>query len=260
MRRRARDHHGHKRAHAATLACLAALLGACQADLDELDGIYSTGKRAVHCAVDLDSVGNVSLESIDRGLDRARDHGEIIELYAHSPGRTVKLDVLDHVLAGAAARDLRFVTYADFAAGDTPGAGLALSFDDTSVRAWHDTLPLFAQYGAHVTFFISRYAAMTDEEHALIAELAAAGHEIAAHTVNHLNAPSYVEDHGLGTYLADEVWPSIDVLERDGYAVTSFAYPFGWSTSEIDDAIGKRVPVLRSVEFTYSGAVSPCPN
>lgn len=214
----------------------------------------------MHCAVDLDSIGNVSKDSIDAGLDRARDHGEIIELYAHNPGRTVKLDVLEHVLAGAAARDLAFVTYADFAHGDARTPGLALSFDDTSVRAWHDALPLFAQYGARVTFFVSRYASLTDEEHALLAELAAAGHEIAAHTVNHLNAPSYVEAHGLHAYLADEVWPSVDVLEADGYPVTSFAYPFGWSTSEIDDAIKQRIPVVRSVEFTYAGAVSPCPD
>jgi len=214
----------------------------------------------VHCAVNLDTKGNVSKDSIDAGLDRARDDAEILELYAHNPGGTVKLDVLEHVLAGAAARGLPFVTYADFAHGDARGPGLALSFDDTSVRAWHAALPLFASYDARVTFFISRYAALYDEERALVTELAAAGHDIAAHSVNHVNGPQFVEQHGLGAYLETEVWPSLDALEADGHDVTSFAYPFGARTSEIDDAIRRRVPVLRSVEFTYSGVVSPCPD
>ena len=236
------------------------VLGACQADLDELDRIYTRGSRDVHCAVNLDTKANVSFDSIDAGLDRARDRGEIIELYAHNPGGTVKLEVLEHVLAGTAARGLPFVTYADFARGDAPAPGLALSFDDTSVRAWHAALPLFARYGARVTFFISRYAALYDEEKALVADLAAAGHEIAAHSVNHLDGPQYVEQHGLSSYLETEVWPSVAVLEADGYEVTSFAYPFGARTSEIDDAIQRRVPIVRSVEFTYAGVVSPCPD
>ena len=170
------------------------------------------------------------------------------------------LDVLEHALAGASARGLHFVTYAEFARGEARTPGLALSFDDTSVRAWHDTLPLFERYGARVTFFISRYAVLYDEEKALVAALAAAGHDIAPHSVNHLDAPLYVEAHGLEPYLEREVWPSIDVLEADGYEVTSFAYPFGARTTEIDDAIKTRVPVVRSVEFTYSGVVSPCPD
>jgi peptidoglycan/xylan/chitin deacetylase (PgdA/CDA1 family) len=213
----------------------------------------------VHCAVNLDTKANLSLASIDGALDRARDRGEIVELYAHKPDATVKLDVIEHVLAGAAARGLAPVTYTDFATGDAHAPGLALSFDDTAVRAWTAALPLFAQYNARVTFFVSRYGAFYDEEKALVRALATAGHDIEPHTVNHLNGPAYVEANGLGAYLRDEVWPSIDALETDGYTVSAFAYPFGARTREIDDAIQERVPVLRSVEFSYSGVVSPCP-
>lgn len=233
-------------------------LGGCQSDLEDLDGIFSSEQgRRVHCAVNLDTKSNLSFASIDRALDRALDRGEIVELYAHSPGRTVKLEVIEHVLAGAAERGLAPVTYADFANGDARAPGLALSFDDWSVRAWADTLPLFARYGARVTFFISHYGVFYDEEKALVHALAAAGHDIEPHTVNHVHGPEYVEKHGLGPYLRDEVWRSIDELEADGHTVRAFAYPFGARTREIDDAIRQRVPVLRSVEFLVSG--SPCP-
>jgi hypothetical protein len=235
-------------------------LTGCQSDLEDLDGIFSSaGGRRVHCAVNLDDKTELSLASIDGALDRARDRGEIVELYAHSPGRTVKVEVIEHVLAGAAARGLAPVTYSDFANGEARAPGLALSFDDSSVRAWADTLPLFAQYGARVTFFISRYGVFYDEEKALVHALAASGHDIEPHTVNHVHGPDYVEKHGLGPYLRDEVWPSIDELEADGHTVRAFAYPFGARTREIDDAIRQRVPVLRSVEFVVSGVVSPCP-
>ncbi len=248
--------------NAALLAWLAAAVcSGCQVELDELDGIFYSGDhRAVHCAVNLDSSANTPLPSVDRALVRAAERGEVVELYAHNPGGTVPISVIEHVLANARDRGLAFVTYTDFARGEGTGPGLALSFDDTSVRAWSALRPLFRQYGARLTFFVSRYSALSDEERALLHELAADGHDIEPHTVNHLHAPRYVEDHGLAAYLRDEVQPSIDVLEADGYVVSAFAYPFGAHTHEIDDALRKRLPILRSVEFAYAGVSSPCAN
>jgi peptidoglycan/xylan/chitin deacetylase (PgdA/CDA1 family) len=60
-----------------------------------------------------------------------------------------------------------------------------------------------------------------------IAQLAADGHDIESHTVNHLHADSYVAEHGLDAYLADEVAPSFDILRAAGYTPSSFAFPFG---------------------------------
>jgi peptidoglycan/xylan/chitin deacetylase (PgdA/CDA1 family) len=164
------------------------------------------------------------------------------------------------VLAGARDRGLAFITYDDFARGDVASPGLALSFDDTSVQAWVDLIPLFARYGARVTFFVSRYVALDDADHALLHQLADAGHAIEAHTVLHLHAPDYVAHHGLATYLEDEVVPSIDALRTDGFDVAAFAYPFGERTEEIDRAILDYVPVLRSVSYTWSPIESPCPH
>jgi len=215
----------------------------------------------MHCAVDIDSSTlNNDHASMDSGLDRARDRGEVVELYAHHPGATVNVADIEYVLAGARDRGLDFVTYDQFADPDqTPRAALALSFDDTTIAAWHDQLPLFATYGARITFFVSRYQYIAADEKALLHDIAAAGHDVEAHTVNHLRAPDYVEANGMQAYLDDEVDPSIQLLDQDGYHVTAFAYPFGSRTDETDHAILGRVQTLRSVVFTWPEVSSPCP-
>jgi peptidoglycan/xylan/chitin deacetylase (PgdA/CDA1 family) len=213
----------------------------------------------VHCAVNLDAEAMNSWSSIDAGLDRAARRGEIVELYAHHPGVTVRVETIEHVLVGATSRGLGFVTYADLARGTATFPGLALSFDDTSVDAWLQTEPLLAEYGARVTFFVSRYFALTDGQRAELHQLAAAGHAIEPHSVLHLRAPQYVEDHGLAAYLADEAQPSIDALVADGYPITTYAYPFGARTDETDGALLERVQLVRSVAFTFEGEGGPCP-
>lgn len=241
-------------------ALLLAVLAACRHDAADLDGAFYDGDgRAVHCAVNLDSSAGVDVASVEGALDRAVERREVLELYAHRPGITVPLDKIERVLSGANARGLPFVTYREFAAGGGTGAGLALSFDDSGIDTWMAARPLFQQYAARVTFFVSRYGGVGDEARAQLRELASDGHEIAAHTVNHLNAPQYVEEYGMAAYLADEALPSIEILRRDGYEVTSFAYPFGARTGELDDELAAHTPVLRSVEFPISGGFSPCP-
>jgi hypothetical protein len=238
-----------------------AILAACRADAGDLDGIFYDGDgRLVHCATNLDASAGHTFESIDHALDRAAARGEVVELYAHRPGTTVSYEMLEHVLAGAVARDLAFVRYADFAAGGGLGPGLALSFDDAAIAAWTTARPLLLQYGARVTFFVTRYHLFTEEGRAQLRDFAADGHEIAAHGVAHLRAPVYVEEHGLGAYLADEALPSIDILRDDGYEVTSFAYPYGARTGELDRALAAHVPVLRSVAFPVHGPIGPCPH
>ncbi|HTR52507.1 MAG TPA: polysaccharide deacetylase family protein [Kofleriaceae bacterium] len=243
------------------LVLVAVLAAGCQRSLADTDGAFysATMTTRVHCAVNLDSSADTSFDSIDSGLDRAHDRGEIVELYAHHPGVTVPIATIEHVLAGAQSRQLAFVTYADLAAGTAQFPGLALSFDDTSVDAWIGILPLLAQYDARVTFFVSRWKFLTDAEHGELQQLAAAGHAIEPHTVLHLRAPDYVEQYGLDAYMANEFQPSRDVLEGEGFATTAFAYPFGSRTDELDRALLEQVGVVRSVAFTFEGDGGPCP-
>jgi peptidoglycan/xylan/chitin deacetylase (PgdA/CDA1 family) len=237
------------------------LLGGCLEDLSEIDNIFYDGDgRKVHCAVNLDEEANQTFESIDTGLDRAMERGEVIELYAHRPGVTVTMETLEHTLAGAQARGLRFVLYSEFAHGGGAGPGIALSLDDSSVQLWADAMPLFRQYGAKVTFFVTRWARLSDERKAQLASFVAEGHELQAHSVAHLRAPTYVEEHGLGTYMTEEALPSIEAMRADGYPVEAYAYPFGARTHELDEALLEHVSVLRSVSFSWSWPVQDaCP-
>jgi peptidoglycan/xylan/chitin deacetylase (PgdA/CDA1 family) len=240
---------------------LLAVAAGCQEDVADIDGVFYDGDgRSVHCAVNLDDDAHNSLASIDSALDRAAERGEVAELYAHSPGGTVPVERIEHVLEAAHARGLAFVTYADFAAGAGTGPGLALSFDDTSVDAWYALRPQFQAVEARVTFFVSRYAALRAEQRERLGELAQDGHAVEAHSVLHLRAPEYVEDHGLTAYINEEVAPSIDRMREDGFNVTSFAYPFGARTHEIDRAVLQHVAIVRSISFTYTGpVVDHCP-
>lgn len=233
----------------------------CQLTLAETDGAFvgPNDHVRVHCAVDLDASAMNSWASIDSGLDRAAKRGEIVELYAHEPGVTVGFDTIEHVLAGASMRGLAFNTFDDLARGTAKFPGLVLSFDDTWVDEWTAARPLFQKYGAHVTFFISRYYEWSDSQKTELRQLAADGHAIEPHSVLHQRAPLYVEQHGLGAYIAQELLPSLDALAADGYDFTTFAYPFGARTDETDHAILEHVTLVRSVAFTFEGEGGPCP-
>jgi len=226
-----------------------------------MNGIfYDGGDRRVHCGANLDEKAKLSTADLLDALDRAADRGEVIELYAHAPGRTVSYERLETVLARARDRGLAFLTYAELAARAT-GPGIALSFDDRSTAEWTDLRPTLMMFGARVTFFVSGYGYLDETGRAQLRQLAGDGHEIAAHSVNHLRAPPYVEENGLGPYLETEVVPSIAILRDEGYDVRSFAYPFGARTSELDDAILAHVAIVRSIEFPYSASIqSTCPN
>jgi hypothetical protein len=233
----------------------------CQQDIAAVDGaFYDWSGRRMHCAVDIDTSTYESRSSIDSALDRARDRGEVAELYAHHPGVTVPADDIEYVLAGARDRGLAFVTYHDMADPATPpAAGLALSFDDTFADAWFAQRALFATYGARVTFFVSRYYTLSADERAELQQLAADGHDVEAHSVEHLRGPDVVARRGLTAYLHEEVSPSISVLREDGYDVVAFAYPYGARTRETDHVIFDHVRLIRSVAFTWPEATSRCP-
>lgn len=240
------------------------LLAGCHYDVGSADSaFYNWDGRKVHCAIDIDTYTRIGNASIDTGLDRARDRGEVLELYNHRPGTTITPEVIEHVLAGAQRRGLAFVTYADMAKGVRPaGGGLAYSFDDAYVKEWVAQRDLFAKYGARITFFVAYWSQLDATDRASLHELAADGHDIEAHSVKHERGPTYVEQRGLDAYLDEEVQPSIDALSNDGFPpVSVFAYPYGARTDETDRAILDRVDLVRSVAYTWeSPATDPCPN
>jgi peptidoglycan/xylan/chitin deacetylase (PgdA/CDA1 family) len=245
----------------AALLCL--VLAACsEPPLAEVDEIYFRwDDRRVLCGANLDDFAGIEIDSVDGGLERAAERGEVMVLYAHEPGRTVAVDRIEAVLAAASARELDFFTFRDLAGGGPARAGLALTFDDAHVDAWFDLRELFAAHGARVTFFVTRFDRLSDERRAKLHQLAADGHSIEAHGLRHRIAPDYVEENGLRAYMDDEALPSIELLRDDGFDPVAFAYPTGARTGEIDRALLRHVQLLRAVTFAIESPLitDPCP-
>ena len=98
---------------------LLVLLAACQSDIGDVDGaFYPWDGRRVHCAVNIDVTARNDMASIESGLDRAAERGEVVELYAHHPGTTIAWHTIEAVLADVRRSRL-------FAAGVSGGRGRA---------------------------------------------------------------------------------------------------------------------------------------
>ena len=206
---------------------------------------YSWDDRQVLCSRTIDDVSkDVDVDVVDEELSDASNASAVALLHAHGPGTNVSVERVEHVLHESMRNGLDFVTFRELTPG-TPRAALALAFDDAAVEGWAGLEPLFEMYGAHATFFVTRYDTWSAENKALLRQLADAGHDIEAHTVHHLNAVDYAESHSVAAYIDDEVVPSIEALEADGYEVTSFAFPFGASNDDLNAAVLEHVQRVR---------------
>lgn len=256
---------------AVALVALAApsVAGCAQERIADTDEVYfAWDDRRLLCGAGLDEHNGNDLDNLAEGMARARDRGEVLVLFAHEPGDgegdDLSLDKLDAVLDLAVASDLAFFSFAELADPD-PGAigrgGVAITFDDSTIDAWYDVRDRFAARDARATFFVTRIDQLSDARLEMLRELAAAGHGIESHGLNHLNAPDYVEEHGLQAYLDDEVLPSLAAMRERGFEPTSFAYPYGHRTDELDRALLEHVQLLRSISWTfgYPLVIDPCP-
>lgn len=215
-------------------------------DLALHDEIYASATDdGVLCAANADDDA-YKLGSILAGLDRARDQGRVIQLFAHDPGGTISLGKLEAILDGARVRGLRFVTYRELAAGDDAGPGVALAFDDWFIDDWSAHADLLKKYGARATFFVADYVYFSPDGKAQLHALANAGHDVEYHSTNHADAPAYVEQYGLRAYLTDEIAPGLNAMRADGYDPIAFAYPAGKRTFELDNALLQEFAALRA--------------
>lgn len=228
----------------------ATALAACSADFD--DALYFRwDDRRVLCSQVIDDRNYlVDMHRLVDRMDQAVLHHAVYNIYAHVPGLTIDVAMIDRLLARAERRHLSFVTYRDMLDVSAPRPGLALSFDDDAVDAWLSIRDVLQSHHARVTFFVTRYAMMTPEHRAGVKQLAEDGHDIEAHGVSHLDAPDYVAAHGIDAYLSDEALPSISVLEADGYPVSTFAYPFGARSAQTDQALLEHVALVRATAGT----------
>ncbi|MBA3397809.1 MAG: polysaccharide deacetylase family protein [Deltaproteobacteria bacterium] len=207
---------------------------------------YPWDDRTILCSVSVDDISqHAAWGEITTELERARDHESVALMHAHGPGLTITTGAIERLFNLADDNGLAYVTYPELVPTGTPRAGLALGFDDNAIDQWYEMRPLFLARGARVTFFVTRFHSRTPEELAKLAELAADGHAIEAHSVAHLNVRDYVRDNGLAAYLAEEALPSITRLRDAGYAPTSYAYPFGRDHAAANTALLDHVSRIR---------------
>ena len=241
------------------------LMGCGPRRVSGMDEVYfAWDGRRVLCGVSIDDGlmrGMVpEIDNLRDGMERARDRGEVLVLYAHEPGGGLSIERLESVLALVVEVGLPFLTF-DELKGSSRGAGVALTFDDAHIDEWHGQRALFAAYGARVTFFVTLFHRLSRRRIDMLRVLYADGHAIESHGVNHLHGPDYVEEHGLNAYVEQEVLPSLEAMQREGFTPTTFAYPFGARTSELDRAILEHVALVRSISWTLRSPFvnDPCP-
>ena len=232
-RRGEQSHEDERAKHVATVALLALVgLAGCQHDTSAIDGaFYNWDGRKVHCAIDLDTYARNDLASVEAGLDRVAERGEVLELYAHDPGRTVEWSDLEAVLA-ATRRPRPAVLHVRRL---RPRRAARPRRRAVVRRRVHRRLarrqrPLHAVRRAPDVLHRATTTSSDPSSRPRCTSSQREGHAIEAHSVAHLRAPLYAEQKGVGAYIADEALPSITRLRDDGFEVTTYAYPYGART------------------------------
>lgn len=229
---------------------LAALVACNVATLSSHDELYSHGAdHLVLCAQNIDDAYHIAVPEIADALDRAQADGTTLHLYTHVPGDTISTSAVEAVLAAVADRNMSFATYNDLEAREVPGS-LALAFDDHSVAAWFALRPMFDHYRARVTFFVSAFPTLGDDERAELEQLAGDGHDIEYHSTGHFDAVSYSTMFGMDAYLSADIVPALDAMRAAGYAPTVFAYPYGARNPATDAALSPTFSHLRAIRST----------
>jgi peptidoglycan/xylan/chitin deacetylase (PgdA/CDA1 family) len=182
------------------------------------------------------SVPPVDSDSIRLGLSVVPDAFDLqmayLAIYGYHP---VRLADLEAALAGG---------------GSLPETPIVLTFDDGYADNYQNAFPVLRKRGFVATFFvITRFA---DEERsdymtwAQLGDMAGAGMEIAAHSVDHPN----LQGKPLGFQFDQIVGSKLAIESHVGMPVRSFAYPSG----RYD---GTTIEVLRATG--YQGAVTEIP-
>ena len=127
-----------------------------------------------------------------------------------------------------------------------PQPGVLLTFDDTHVAEWVAAMPLFEEYGAKATFFVTRFDQLSPGQIDGLHKLEAAGHTIGCHGLRHVKAAEFTAKHPMDDYLAVEITPALDAMAQAGFTPTSFAYPSSNNNAATDAALLKTFRHLRT--------------
>jgi peptidoglycan/xylan/chitin deacetylase (PgdA/CDA1 family) len=139
-----------------------------------------------------------------------------------------------------------------------PGAGgIAISFDDHFIKEWYELRPLFHQYGAKATFFITCPDSLNAEEVSMLKQLEKEGHEIGFHGTVHAKSTELMAAGGPKGYIEAELEPGLRHMIAAGFKPTSYAHPGGNHNDRVDSVLlAKGFTILRDVAISrrkYNG-------
>ncbi|WP_289662108.1 polysaccharide deacetylase family protein [Flavobacterium panacagri] len=128
-------------------------------------------------------------------------------------------------------------------------AGVILSFDDAYVDEWAEADNALKKYNWRATFNVCRIDSIGAPEIKKLLEMQKYGHEIAGHGYHHYNAVKFVQQNGIDAYMQQEINPMIVSMKKKGFNVTSFAYPYGERSDELDKALSPDFKIIRGRAF-----------
>ena len=113
--------------------------------------------------------------------------------------------------------------------------GILLAFDDYDAYGWEDCFELFREYDVKVTFFVTAEEPPEFCYHAL-----EEGHEIAFHTSGHVDLTKVSQEE-----IYQQAIAPLKVFQEKGIHMTTFAYPYGHYSQELNEMLLEHYKVLR---------------
>ncbi len=124
--------------------------------------------------------------------------------------------------------------------------GVCLTFDDFFVENWCAARPVFDAHDARVTFCVCWMHAATPAQIDGLRQLQDDGHEIAYHGRDHKKLRPYLREHGLATWLDQEITRGVAEHRALGFPATSYAAPFHGSNPRSRRATGTQFLLTRA--------------
>ncbi|MGV9004479.1 polysaccharide deacetylase family protein [Flavobacterium sp.] len=134
--------------------------------------------------------------------------------------------------------------------------GVIITFDDAFVDEWFDANKVLKKYDWKATFNVCRIDSIGAPQLQKLHQLENEGHEIAGHGYHHYNAVKFIAKNGIDEYLKQEIDPMIRSMKHKGFKVTSFAYPYGERSADLDKALYSRFKIIRGRAFCGSKPVN----
>lgn len=128
-------------------------------------------------------------------------------------------------------------------------AGVILSFDDAYVNEWFTTDQELKKYAWKGTFFVCKINTLKYYQIHRLLQLQKEGHEIAGHGLNHYNAADFIKIHTINEYMTQEIDPMLHLMNFYGLKVSTFAYPYGGRTQQLDTALLRKFKIIRGRAF-----------